>query len=197
MVIQSPLHFRLDTADPAQVLWQTICKYVKNEPQGLPAYREVATWLSDNNSRGLICVGTCGLGKSVICCQALPDIFQRYFDGIEVRVVTATEMNQQIDELLKFCGRHRVIVVDDLGTEAPETVTYGNRRKPFCELVDAAEVTGTLLIITTNLRTTKDTNPSRNYPSIEVRYGVPTLDRLRAITKVVVFRGDSLRKTVG
>ena len=194
MVIQSPLHFRLDTADPAQVLWQAICKYVKNAPQGLPAYREVATWLSDNYSRGLICVGTCGLGKSVICCQALPDIFRNYFDGIEVKVVTAAEMNQRIDELLAYCGQNRVIVIDDLGTEAPETVTFGNRRRPFCELVDTAERTGTLLIITTNIRTTKDTDLRRNYPSIETRYGIPTLDRLRAITKVIVFRGESMRK---
>ena len=72
MVINNPLHFRLDTTDPAQELWNAICKFVKNEPKGLPAYREVATWLADNNSRGLICVGSCGLGKSVICCQALP-----------------------------------------------------------------------------------------------------------------------------
>ena len=194
MVIHSPLHFRLDTADPAQVLWQAICKYVKNAPQGLPAYREVATWLSDNYSRGLICVGTCGLGKSVICCQALPDIFRNYFDGIEVKVVTAAEMNQRIDELLAYCGQNRVIVIDDLGTEAPETVTFGNRRRPFCELVDTAERTGTLLIITTNIRTTKDTDLRRNYPSIETRYGIPTLDRLRAITKVIVFRGESMRK---
>ena len=191
MVINNPLHFGIDTCDPRRELWVAISQNVKN-PRWLPCYEQVATWLADNQSRGLLCVGTCGLGKSVICCQTLPYLFRRHFD-LETMVVTATEMNQRIDELLKYCGRNRIIVIDDLGTEAAETVNYGNRRKPFCELADAAERTGTLLIITTNLRTTRDTNQQRNYPSIETRYGVPTLDRLKAITKVAVFTGDSLR----
>lgn len=191
MVINNPLHFGIDTCDPRRELWAAISQNVKN-PRWLPCYEQVATWLADNQSRGLLCVGTCGLGKSVICCQTLPYLFRRHFD-LETMVVTATEMNQRIDELLKYCGRNRIIVIDDLGTEAAETVNYGNRRKPFCELADAAERTGTLLIITTNLRTTRDTNHQRNYPSIETRYGVPTLDRLKAITKVAVFKGDSLR----
>ena len=191
MVINNPLHFGIDTMDPRRELWVAISQNVKN-PRWLPCYEQVATWLADNQSRGLLCVGTCGLGKSVICCQTLPYLFRRHFD-LETMVVTATEMNQRIDELLKYCGRNRIIVIDDLGTEAAETVNYGNRRRPFCELADAAERTGTLLIITTNLRTTSDTNQQRNYPSIETRYGVPTLDRLKAITKVAVFTGDSLR----
>ena len=191
MVINNPLHFGIDTCDPRRELWAAISQNVKN-PRWLPCYEQVATWLADNQSRGLLCVGTCGLGKSVICCQTLPYLFRRHFD-LETMVVTATEMNQRIDELLKYCGRNRIIVIDDLGTEAAETVNYGNRRRPFCELADAAERTGTLLIITTNLRTTRDTNQQRNYPSIETRYGVPTLDRLKAITKVAVFTGDSLR----
>lgn len=192
MVINNPLHFGIDTCDPRRELWAAISQNVKN-PRWLPCYEQVATWLADNQSRGLLCVGTCGLGKSVICCQTLPYLFRRHFD-LETMVVTATEMNQRIDELLKYCGRNHIIVIDDLGTEAAETVNYGNRRRPFCELADAAERTGTLLIITTNLRTTRDTNQQRNYPSIETRYGVPTLDRLKAITKVAVFTGDSMRK---
>ena len=191
MVINSPLHFTIDTCDPRRELWAAICKHVKKEPKWLPAYDEVARWLGDNQSRGLICVGTCGLGKSVICCQALPYLFKRHFD-LEAMVVTATEMNQRIDELLKYCGPQHIIIIDDLGTEAAETVSYGNRRRPFCELVDAAERTGTLLVITTNIRTTR--HATIQYPSIEERYGVPTLDRLRAITKVILFRGDSMRK---
>lgn len=188
MVNNSPLHFRIDTCDTRRELWGAIRKYVSKDPKWLPAYEQVAMWLSDNQGRGLICVGTCGLGKSVICVQALPFLFKRHFD-IDVMVVTATEMNQRIDELLKYCGRNRVIIVDDLGEEAASV--YG--RRPFCELVSAAERTGTLLIITTNIRTNRDPDPVRKYPSIEARYGAPTLDRLRAITKVALFMGESLR----
>lgn len=189
MVINTPLHFRIDTYDTRRALWASICKFVKKDPKWLPCYEQVATWLKDNEGRGLICVGTCGLGKSVICMQALLYIFKHCLDGIDVMAVSSTEMNKRIDELLAYCDRNRVIVIDDLGEEAVSV--YG--RRPFCELVNMAERSGTLLIITTNLRTTKDKDLRRNYPSIETRYGTPTLDRLRAITKVVLFQGKSLR----
>jgi len=190
MVINYPVHFGIDKSDPRAELWGAILKHVP-EAKWINAYEEVARWLGDNKSRGLICVGSCGLGKSVICCQALPYLFERHFEIEAPLVVTAPDMTRRIDELLAFCGHNRIIIIDDLGTEAVETVTFGNRRKPFCELVDKAERTGTLLIITTNLRTTK--HAQINYPSIEERYGEPTLDRLKAITHVVLFEGKSMR----
>lgn len=177
--------------DPRKELWAGIVYFMareKRQPQWIPAYEKVAAWLSDNEGRGLICVGQCGLGKTLICQKVLPVLFSRHF-GLEVLSVTANEMNARIDELLKYCQPNHIIIIDDLGTE-PASV-FG--RKPFCELVDTAERTGTLLVITTNLRTTRDTDTVRNYPSIETRYGIPTLDRLRATTRVAVFTGESMR----
>ena len=191
-----PLHFGLNgNVDPRKELTAGLNYYLGEKYQWLPAYDGIVTWLSDNKSRGLIAVGTCGLGKSLICTQILPVLFKKHFDifGVEVKTVTAMEMNNQIDDLLDYCQPRHVIIIDDLGTESVETVFFGNRRKPFCELVDKAERTGTMLVITTNLRTTHDTDTRRNYPSIETRYGMPTLDRLRSTTRVVVFRGDSMR----
>lgn len=200
----NPLHFRIDTVDPRKELWAGIRFYMGERAQWLNAYESVAAWLSDNQGRGLLCVGTCGLGKSLICQKVLPVLFSRHFD-LEVLSCTAVEMNARIDELLGYCQKDHIIIIDDLGTEAAETVTYGNRRRPFCELADTALRRGTMLIITTNLRTTTlrlkedcalgrkgDPDP-RRIPSIEERYGVPTLDRLRATTKVALFTGRSLR----
>lgn len=187
------LHFGLfGNVDPRKELTAGLNYYLGEKHQWLPAYDDMVTWLSDNKGRGLIAVGTCGLGKSLICTQILPVLFKKHFDK-EVKNVTAIEMNSQIDDLLDYCTPGHVIIIDDLGTESVETVFFGNRRKPFCELVDKAERTGTMLVITTNLRTTHDTDARRNYPSIETRYGMPTLDRLRSTTRVVVFRGDSMR----
>ncbi|MBP5425054.1 MAG: hypothetical protein J6Y33_03155 [Prevotella sp.] len=188
-----PLHFGLfGNVDPKKELTAGLNYYLGEKHQWLPAYDGIVEWLADNKGRGLIAVGSCGLGKSLICTQILPVLFRKHFDK-EVKNVTALEMNSQIDDLLAYCAPGRIVIVDDLGTEPVETVFFGNRRKPFCELVDKAERTGTLLIITTNLRTTKDNDLKRNYPSIETRYGMPTLDRLRAITRVVVFKGGSMR----
>lgn len=207
--VSKRLHFGIyGSVDPRKELWAGIVYYMGLEgrqPQWLPAYDQVATWLSDNKGRGLICVGTCGLGKTVICQKVLPVLFSRHF-GMEVLSVTACEMNARIDELLQYCQRNRIVIIDDLGTEPAEVVNFGNRRKPFCELVDKAERNGTLLILTTNLRTTMmrlkedcslgkagDPDPRRRISSIEERYGIPTLDRLRASTTVVLFTGQSLR----
>ena len=197
------LHFRINLDTRAR-LWSGLRYYLGDGAQWLAAYETVATWLSDNQGRGLICVGTCGLGKSVICEKVLPVLFKGHL-GLDVLAVTAVDMNRRIDELLSYCGLHRIIVIDDLGTEPAETVHYGNRRRPFCELVDRAGRTGTLLVISTNLRTNMqrlredcrlgragEPDP-RRVPSIEERYGMPTLDRLRATTKVALFTGQSLR----
>lgn len=204
-------HITLEGYDARQRIAAGIKYHMKDRAKWLPAYDKVSQWFADNNSRGLICTGTCGLGKSLICRDILPQLYRAHFNGrIETLAISATDMNRRIDELLKFCDSngcpaHHVIIVDDLGTEAVETFNYGNRRRPFCELVDRAEQTGTMLIITTNLFTTiprlkRDCIYGRAgelapklHESIEQRYGVRTLDRLRATTRVILFEGASMR----
>ena len=88
-------------------------------------------------------------------------------------------MNNLIDNILK----NRIVCIDDIGTEG-EYVKYGEHRVPFAELVDLAEKKGTLLILTTNL----------TVDELRVKYGERVVDRLRAITNVVYFKGSSLRK---
>ncbi len=187
MVIKSPVHFQFDACDPYERVKSGIRYFVGENAVWLPAYDEVVAWLSDNKGRGLLCVGSCGLGKSVVCAGVLPILLRDYI-GLQVKIVTATGMNQRIDELLKFCGQNQVIVIDDLGKEPVKV--YG--RSPFYELCDAAERTGTLLIISTNLSTTPVNDP--RYPdSIRVRYGAAVISRLRSITKVVVVEGQDMR----
>ena len=155
--------------------------FIGNGYKWLPAYDQVADWLADNKGRGLLCVGTTGLGKSLIC----RDVFSVVFYSKAV-FLTAKQMNDRIDALLK--PEARIIVIDDLGKE-PVSV-YG--RRPFFELCDAAERDGKLLIITTNLSTTPVTDP--RYPaSIQQRYGDAVISRLKAITKMVKFEGEDLR----
>lgn len=155
--------------------------FLKGKEQWLPAYDKVAAWLSDNRGRGLLCVGTTGLGKSLICQQILPVIL-----GCTPVSVPAIELRRRIDSLVK----ERCVIIDDLGKE-PEKV-YGQADRSFFRLCNEAEHRGILLIITTNLSTTPVSDP--RYPdSIERRYGPEVLDRLRAITSVAIFRGDSLR----
>ena len=158
--------------------------YLGDKARWLQDYDQVADWLTDNKGRGLLCIGTPGLGKTLICEKILPVIL-----GRKIKTVNARDMGAQIDELVK----ERAVIIDDLGKEPVEYKNYGNVRKPFFELCDAAERNGILLIINTNLSPQVVNNPL--YPdSIEHRYGREVLDRLHTIVKAVLFRGDSLRR---
>lgn len=147
----------------------------------LPAYDQIADWLSDNKGRGLLCVGTSGLGKTLISEKVLPVIL-----GRKIAAVSAMDLTARIDELMK----ERCVIVDDLGKEPVRR--YGETDRSFLKLCDAAERSGILLIVTTNLSTTPVSDPL--YPeSIEQRYGKDVLSRLRATTKLIIFKGNDLR----
>ncbi len=144
----------------------------------LPEYEHVVNWLENNNGRGLFMTGTCGRGKSLIGRFVLPALLLKYCRKV-VSVYDTNYMNANIDEILK---KH-IIYLDDIGTEEI-SVKFGERRSAFAEIVDAAEKQGKLLIISTNLK---------SEPFSE-KYGGRTLDRIIAITKIIKFEGESLRK---
>ena len=182
------LHIQLPNA--RERLMAGLRYYLGNNAKWLPGYDDIVDWLTDNKGRGLLCVGTCGLGKTLICQNILPVLIHQYAGKI-VSSYTATEMNRNIDKVLQ----EPCMVIDDLGTETSEVNNYGTRRTPFAELCDIAERRGKLIIITTNLVTEHviDKKTKQPIPSIEDRYGTRTLDRLRAITKVAIFEGKSMR----
>ena len=141
-------------------------------------YRPIVEWMTDNKGKGLLMMGGCGLGKSLIGMRILPLIINAFCRKI-VNCYDAQDLNVKPDDVLQ---KH-LVYIDDIGTEGISNI-YGNKRIPFSELCDAAEKKGKLLIITTNL----------DVSSLSEKYGESTIDRLRAVTKLVPFFGDSLRK---
>lgn len=177
-------HFKL--TDAAARLRTELAKNVNRELQWLPAYDDIAWWLSDNRGRGLLCMGTSGLGKTVICRHVLPALLQQ--PGIVQ--CHATDMARRIDELLNA----RCVIIDNLGKE--DTKYFGQADHSFFKICEAAEQQGTLLIVTTNLTTTPVQSEYRHlYPcSIEERYGREVLSRLHSIVLPVFFQGKSMWK---
>ena len=150
---------------------------VQSRSVWLPEYDEVADWLTDNGGRGLLMFGDCGRGKSLLGKYVLPVIFNFYLKKI-MPVFTANGLNQDLDSILKY----KIVSIDDIGTEIIHN-QYGSKRIAFQELVDAAESEGKLIVISTNL----------SLDVITERYGIRTVDRLKAITRQVLFTGESLR----
>ncbi len=143
-------------------------------------YEEVAEWLTDNKGRGLWLCGECGRGKTLIGAKILPVLFNFYhFPRKTISLYDAKDLNSKFDDIVT---KH-IVYIDDVGKESVE-VNYGNRNLRFPDIVDEAEKKGKLLMFSTNLSQEK----------MVEKYGERTVDRLRAITKKIVFRGKSLRK---
>ena len=156
------------------VLWRGIQYFTGGNAQWLPEYDEVAAWLAGNQGRGLLCYGNCGRGKTLLCGKIIP-IAINFFCRKITAVKDAQQMNKEVDALKK----EHLLCIDDIGTEQ-ELVKYGERRMAFCEIADEAEKKGHLLLLTTNL----------SLNEISVKYGERMIDRLRAVTKPVLFSGE-------
>lgn len=142
-------------------------------------YMQVVDWLSNNQGKGLLLVGSCGNGKSLIGGKIIPMLLYYYCERLMCFQYRATEMNNRMNEVMQ----HKVIYIDDLGTESMLN-HYGNKHMVFNELIDAAEHEGKLLIISTNL----------DMQHLTEKYGGRTADRLRGLTAYVPFNGKSLRQ---
>ena len=173
-----PERVQISVKDAVKVLRNGINFFTNGNGIWLPEYNQVAEWLKDNEGRGLFCIGKVGRGKSLLCTKVIPAILNVYCRKI-VSIYDAQQMNTRIDEVL---SKH-LVCIDDLGTEEI-AVKYGERRMAFAELADAAEKKGKLLIITTNM----------TVDQFAEKYGERVIDRLRAVTRSVLFQGESLRK---
>lgn len=166
--------------------------------QWLPEYDAIAEWLADNQGKGLMCIGDCGRGKTVITRDILPVLFQNYinisFDDGSVghpvyNYFLAKEMKTRWPEI----ERSKIVCIDDIGTEAIAKV-FGETHNLFAELVDLCNDRDKLLICSTNLTQEQlfggTDDQGINYPQ---RYDQRTFSRLVGNTVRVYFEGEDLR----
>ena len=177
----SKVRFTMQDAD--QVLMRGLVYFCGERAEWLAEYEEIAEWLGDNDGKGLMCIGDCGRGKTLITQKIIPLMFENYVrlaDGTRPAIAcfTAIDLLNRFDEI----SQYKTVCIDDIGTE-PDMKKYGVTHNYFSELVDLCERKEKLLICSTNL--------SRD--ELTARYGIRTMDRLTAITRRVFFEGDSLR----
>lgn len=176
--MERPERVLFNIEDSNNLLRRGLKYFLGDNYKWLPEYDEIADWMSDNDGRGLLCMGDCGRGKTLICYHILKPIFSCCLMMNYLRY-DAVDIGANLDTIKDGCPT----LIDDVGTELPYSL-YGMKRESFAEIVDNAEKKGQLLVITTNLSAEK----------IIERYGKRTFDRLKAITKPVFFSGESLRK---
>ena len=62
-----PDRVRIQIPNAKELLQQGLQYFLGDSAQWLPCYDEIAAWMTDNQGRGLLCMGNCGLGKTLIC----------------------------------------------------------------------------------------------------------------------------------
>lgn len=146
-----------------------------------PAMRAVEEWLSSPRWPALVLVGGVGTGKTVAGISAL---FRVPGDLVHARELARRHDPWGEDRqggVRPLDLRHRLLVLDDLGTERLEDPRF----IPALEdLVDARQGGGLRTLITTNLRKEE----------LRSRYGHRVADRLNAIASGVRLTSDSMRR---
>ena len=166
--------------------------------QWLPEYDAVADWLSDNQGKGLMCIGDCGRGKTIITRDILPLVFKNYIQIHDTRddywyhpvysYFQAKELKSRWDEIV----RGKVICSDDVGTE-PIAKVYGETHNYFSELVDLCNDRDKLLICSTNLTQAQLFGGEEDGIVYPARCDQRTFSRLVGNTVRVYFEGEDLR----
>jgi len=166
--------------------------------QWLPEYDAVADWLSDNQGKGLMCIGDCGRGKTVITRDILPLVFKNYIQIHDAQTgywfhpvysyFLAKELKSRWDEIV----RGKIICIDDVGTE-PIAKVYGETHNYFSELVDLCNDRDKLLICSTNLTHAQLFGGEEDGIVYPARCDQRTFSRLVGNTVRVYFEGEDLR----
>nr|DAI17395.1 MAG TPA: replicative helicase [Caudoviricetes sp.] len=165
----------------------SIAKY-----QHLPEYDEVVDWMHDTGGLGLLLIGDCGRGKSIITTGLVPVLLG--MKNLYTYPVHADDFNKPYPFAastmgfdpkmtnLDYLTRCPYPVIDELGVETLIN-DYGERYEGFNRIINAAERYFRPMFVSTNLSKSDMLN----------RYGERTLDRLQHLCRIVEFRGESLR----
>jgi DNA replication protein DnaC len=197
ILVRQPVSFSwCNNITEAGELLETIFKEVDKTVeyfQWLDEYYHVKSWMMNTEGKGLLLMGSCGRGKSVIASGVIPVLFR--MKGKYLRPVHAQDMTkptpqqpylaygQRPETWLDYLQRCPFPIIDELGVEM-QVNDYGEKCEGFNLVINAAERYNRPMFITTNL----------TEEQILARYGERTLDRLGHLCKTVKFTGESLRK---
>ncbi|MEG2061805.1 MAG: hypothetical protein RRY33_08120 [Alistipes sp.] len=157
----------------------------------LPEYDDVIDWMTDTKGKGLLLMGDCGRGKSIITTGVIPFLLTSkgftakpiHADFFETpcKADWATEI--QKPKNLDYLCQCAFPIIDELGVE-PKINDYGERYEGFTKVINVAEIKLKPLFVSTNL----------NKEQLLARYDVRTFERLVRLCRKVEFKGESLRQ---
>ena len=160
--------------------------------QPLPEYDEIIDWMHDTRGLGLLLIGDCGRGKSIIATCLVPVLLG--IKNLNTYPVHADDFNKPYpfaantmgmdpkSSNLDYLTKCPYPVIDELGVETLIN-DYGERYEGFNRIINAAERYFRPMFVSTNLSKDEMLN----------RYGERTLARTKPLCPIVESRGESLR----
>lgn len=159
------------------------CQF-KADMTTLEHIKKIAVWLTEpSEKRGIYLGGNCGNGKSTMM-TAFDKVCRQM--GMRTLKTSASKMVAwHLDDhsVYDLPYQEKVICVDDLGTEAAETMVYGNKVSVMADFFEEAYKTRCFLFVTSNL----------GAEEIESRYGKRVRDRFREMFHSMKFTNGSFR----
>lgn len=148
-----------------------------------PAYDKVVAWATGNKGKGLLLMGNCGVGKTLMAERILRPLLN-YFWKSDFQAAPESEKPRYWLSRFKAWNMDEAfesqdsLIIDDIGTEDIKN-NYGEKIDYFGRVLDKAEQTGRLVICTTNL----------DSETLFGRYDRRTIDRLLALVTIVEIGG--------
>jgi DNA replication protein DnaC len=195
LIVRSPAKLSWGDGDTCKALFTALFRRLDGSLavfDYLPEYDQIVEWMTDTDGRGLLLIGDCGRGKSIITTCLVPVLlamknhyaYPVHADNLEKPYPFAAVtmgMDSKMTNLDYLC-RCPFPVVDELGVE-PLINNYGEKWEGFNRVINSAERYYRPIFVSTNLSKDELLN----------RYGERTLDRLQHLCRIIEFKGESLR----
>ncbi len=195
LVVRTPAKLSWGDRETCEALFTALFRKLDGSMQfyqHIPEYDQIVDWMTDTEGRGLLLIGDCGRGKSIITTCLVPVLLA--MKGYHAYPVHADDLDKTYSFAASTAGfdprmtnldylcRTPFPILDELGVE-PMVNNYGEKYEGFNRIINAAERHYRPLFVSTNLIKDELLN----------RYGERTLDRLQHLCRIVEFKGESLR----
>lgn len=166
----------------------------------LAIYKDVYTGLLQDNPKGFLIIGSKGVGKSTLM-RIMQKVFlgtQREFVAVDALKIKDLLDEYSVSEIKSMYGfdLKKDLLIDDIGKGATEIKEYGNTINIISELLferyDLYIKEGYLTHLTSNIITNTN-NTDVNIVTLEKLYKDRVYDRLKEMTRVINWSGQSLR----